>query len=97
MVVGTFTGSGTEGPGGTFIITLDAVTTGGNGRFAEDTGESTITGKSTPNGAITSSFTGTYCGFINAVPEPSSSALILAGIRLLPLMRKRLAWGRQAA
>jgi len=87
---GAFFGVGTVTATGSDITLLDLFT-GGTGIFAGDTGEVTVTGTSTTTGA----FTGTYTGFITT-PEPSSLALMLAGIGLLPLMRKRLAPGRQA-
>jgi hypothetical protein len=86
-VFGTFSGMGTTTAGGT--STLVDLFTGGTGKFAGLTGEVTVTGTSTTAGV----FTGTYTGFITT-PEPSSLALMLAGIALLPLMRKRLARGR---
>lgn len=84
---GTFTGNGFFIGIGSETITVDLIT-GGTGIFLGDTGESTVIGTTDLAGA----FTGTYTGFINA-PEPSSLALMLAGIGLLPLMRKRLARG----
>jgi hypothetical protein len=87
---GTLSGMGTVTATGSDNTTLDLIT-GGTGIFAGDTGEITVTGTGTTTGA----FTGTYTGFITT-PEPSSLALMLAGIGLLPLMRKRLARGRQA-
>jgi hypothetical protein len=88
---GTFTGSGTATGADTSSITEDVVTTGGTGIFAGVTGEVTLTGTDTQTGPTTTSFTGSY-----TAPEPSSLALMLAGIGLLPLMRKRLARGRVA-
>jgi hypothetical protein len=87
---GTFSGMGTVTATGSDITLLDMIT-GGTGTRTGDTGEITVTGTSTTAGA----FTGTYTGFITT-PEPSSLALMLAGIGLLPLMRKRLARGQQA-
>jgi hypothetical protein len=92
-VFGTFTENGTV-TGNTSTINVHSVTTGGTGMFLGDTGESIVTGTNTTTSSPM--FTGTYTGFINTVPEPSSLALMLAGIGLLPLMRKRLARGRQA-
>jgi len=91
-VFGTFTESGTVS-GDTTAVTIDTVTTGGTGVFAGDTGEGIVTGTNTSTN--TPMFNGTYTGFITT-PEPSSLALMLAGIGLLPLMRKRLARGQQA-
>lgn len=88
---GTFSGMGTVTATGSDITLLDLVT-GGTGIFAGETGEITVTGTSTTAGA----FTGTYTGFITT-PEPSSLALMLAGIGLLPLMRKRRASGLRPA
>ena len=93
---GTFTGSGTATGADTSTITEDGLTTGGTGIFAGITGKFTVTGTATQTGPTTNSFTGTYTGSITT-PEPSSLALMLAGIGLLPLMRKRLTRGRQAA
>ena len=95
-VFGTFTGNGTVTvtvTGATTSIVLNTVQTGGTGIFAGDTGESTVIGTSTSSN--NPMFTGTYTGFITT-PEPSSLTLMLAGIGLLPFMRKRLAPGRQA-
>jgi hypothetical protein len=92
---GTFTSSGTEVGGGVADVTTIAVFTGGTGIFAGVTGgEGTITSTSTATGPLTASVTGTSTGFITT-PEPSSLALLLAGIGLLPVMRKRIAHGRQ--
>jgi hypothetical protein len=92
-VFGTFTGTGTVTTATTSTITLDTVTTGGTGMFTGDTGEGIVMGTTiTTNSPM---FSGTYSGFITT-PEPSSLALMLAGIGLLPLMRKRLARGQQA-
>ena len=91
-VFGTFTENGTA-TGATSTITIDTVTTGGTGIFAGANGESTVMGTNTSTN--TPMFTGTYTGFFT-IPEPSSLALMLAGIGLLPLMRKRLGRGRQA-
>jgi hypothetical protein len=91
-VFGTFTENGTV-TGVTSTVTLDTVTTGGTGIFAGETGESTVMGTNTSTN--NPMFTGTYTGFFTT-PEPSSLALMLAGIGLLPLMRKHLARGRQA-
>ena len=88
-VFGTFTENGTVTGATTSTITIDSVTTGGTGMFLGDTGESIVMGTNTTSSSPM--FTGTYTGFINTVPEPSSLALMLAGIGLLPLMRKRLA------
>jgi hypothetical protein len=93
-VFGTFTENGTVTGATTSTITLHSVTTGGTGMFLGDTGESIVIGTNTTTSSPM--FTGTYTGFINTVPEPSSLALMLGGIGLLPLMRKRLARGRQA-
>jgi len=90
---GTFTGNGTL-TGSTSTSTANVVITGGTGIFAGDTGQSTNTGTCTGTG-LTCSFTGTYTGSITT-PEPSSLALMLAGIGFLPLIRNRLARGRQA-
>lgn len=89
---GTFSTMGTVTATGSNATALDLFT-GGTGIFAGDTGEVTVTGTGT--GTTTSAFTGTYAGFITT-PEPSSLALMLAGIGLVPLMRKQLARGRQA-
>jgi hypothetical protein len=94
---GTFTESGTVTGTNTSTETIHAVITGGTGMFAGDTGVSTNTGKSTATSPTTALFSGSYTSSIRTVPEPSSLALMLAGIGLLPLMRKRLAWGRQTA
>jgi hypothetical protein len=94
-VFGTFIGTGTVTGATTTTVTLDTLTTGGTGIFAGDTGESIVTGTNTSTNMPM--FKGTYAGFINTVPEPSSLALVLAGIGLLPLMRRRLARGREAA
>ena len=88
-VFGTFSGMGSTATGG--VITLFNLITGGTGAFAGETGETTVTGTTTSTGV----FSGTYTGFVTT-PEPSSLALMLAGIGLLPLMRKRLARGGQA-
>ena len=93
-VFGTFTEKGTVTGATTSTITLGSVTTGGTGMFLGVTGESIVIGTNTSTN--TPMFTGTYIGFITT-PEPSSLALMLAGIGLLPLMRKRLVRGRQAA
>jgi hypothetical protein len=85
-VFGTFTETGTVTGATTSTITLDTVNTGGTGIFAGDTGESVVIG--TNDTTKSPMFTGTYTGFITT-PEPSSLALMLAGIGLLPLMRKR--------
>ena len=92
-VFGTFTENETVTGATTSTIALDSVTTGGTGMFLGVTGESIVIGTNTSTN--TPMFTGTYTGFITT-PEPSSLALMLAGIGLLPLMRKRLARGRQA-
>jgi hypothetical protein len=93
---GTFSNSGTEIGGGVADVTDVVVFTGGTGIFADVTGgEATVTGTSTGTG-LTSSFTGTSTGFITT-PEPSSQALLVAGIGLLLVMRKRIAHGRQPA
>ena len=84
---GIFTGNGFFIGIGSETVTVDLIT-GGTGIFLGDTGEVTVTGTTNAAGA----FTGTYIGFIKT-PEPSSLALMLAGIGLLPLMRKRLARG----
>jgi hypothetical protein len=94
-IFGTYTGSGTEIGGGVADVTTDAVITGGTGIFAGDTGESTITSTSTGTG-LTASVSGTFTTFVTS-PEPSSLALLLAGIGLLPVMRKRIAHSRQPA
>jgi len=88
---GTFSETGTLTATGSVDIALDTII-GGTGAFAGDTGEVTTTGTSTRTSPTTSTFTGTYTGFITT-PEPSSLALMLTGIGLLPLMRKRLARG----
>ena len=88
-VFGTFTENGTVTGATTSTITLDSVTTGGTGMFQGDTGESFVMGTNTTTNSPM--FIGTYTGFINTVPEPSSLALMLAGIGFLPLMRKRWA------
>jgi len=93
-VFGTFTENGTVTGATTSTITLDSVTTGGTGMFLGNTGESFVIGTNTTTSSPM--FTGTYTGFVNTVPEPSSLALMLAGIGLLPLVRNRLARGRQA-
>ena len=85
---GTFSGMGSTTATGSESTTVD-IFTGGTGAFAGDTGEATVTGTGTPTGTFTSAFSGTYTGFITT-PEPSSLVLILAGIGLLPSMRKRL-------
>ena len=82
---GTFTGNGVFIGIGSETVTVDLIT-GGTGIFLGDTGEITVTGTTNAVGA----FTGTYTGFIKT-PEPSSLALMFAGIGLLPLMRRRLA------
>ena len=87
---GTLSGTGNVTATGSDTTTLDLFT-GGTGIFAGATGEVTVTGTSTTTGA----FTGTYTGFVTT-PEPSSLALMLAGIGLLPLMPKRLTQGRRA-
>ncbi|HEV8074809.1 MAG TPA: PEP-CTERM sorting domain-containing protein [Candidatus Acidoferrum sp.] len=92
-VFGTFTETGTATGATTSTSTLDTMITGGTGMFAGETGESIVIG--TNDTTKSPMFTGTYTGFITT-PEPSSLALMLAGIGLLPLMRKRLAQGRQA-
>jgi len=84
---GSFTGNGFFIGIGSETVTVDLIT-GGTGIFLGDTGEVTVTGTTNAAGA----FKGTYVGFIKT-PEPSSLALMLAGIGLLPLMRKRLARG----
>ena len=84
---GTFTGNGTVTGADTSTITFDTIT-GGTGAFAGDTGKITVIGTNTPGD--TPPFSGTYTGFIVTAPEPSSLALMLAGIGLLPLMRKRI-------
>jgi PEP-CTERM motif len=94
---GTFTESGTVTGTNTSTETIHAVITGGTGMFAGDTGQSTNTGTSRVTSPTTALFTGSYTSSIMTVPEPSSLALMLAGIGLLPLMRKRLARGRQTA
>jgi hypothetical protein len=93
---GTFSESGSVTGANTATITIDTVITNGTGIFAGDTGGTTVTGTSTATGATTSSFTGSYTGSITTVPEPSSLALLLAGIGFLPLIRIRLARGQQA-
>lgn len=90
-VFGTFTENGTLTGATTSTITIDTVITGGTGIFLGDTGESTVLGTNTSTN--TPMFSGTYTGFITT-PEPSSLALMLAGIGFLPLMRQRLARGR---
>ena len=92
-VFGTFNETGTLTGATTSIITINTVSTGGTGIFAGETGESTVMGTNTSTN--TPMFSGTYTGFFTT-PEPSSLALMLSGIGLLPLMRKRLARGRQA-
>ena len=92
-VFGTFTENGTVTGATTSTITIFTATIGGTGIFAGDTGESTVMGTNTTTSSPM--FTGTYTGFITT-PEPSSLVLMLAGIGLLPLMRNRLAQGRQA-
>jgi hypothetical protein len=83
---GTFSESGTTASdGSSSTVTLTTVT-GGTGAFAGDTGASTTIGTNTPTDMPP--FSGTYTGFITT-PEPSSLVLMLAGIGLLPLMRKR--------
>lgn len=92
---GTFTGSGTEVGGGVTDVTNIALFTGGTGIFADVTGgQGTTIGTSTATGLLTASFTGTSTGFVIS-PEPESLGLLIAGIGLLPLMRKRFARGRQ--
>jgi hypothetical protein len=86
-VFGTFSGSGTLTGVDTSTITVDTVT-GGTGAFAGDTGKITVIGTNTPTD--TPPFSGTYTGFIVTAPEPSSVALMLAGIGLLLVMRKRI-------
>jgi hypothetical protein len=81
---GTFTGSGSLG-----AFTNVTVITGGTGIFAGDTGEFTVIGTSTEPSRTTISSTSSYKGFIKT-PEPSSLALILAGIGLPLVMRKRI-------
>jgi hypothetical protein len=91
---GTSSGNGTQ-TGNTSTGTTNVVITGGTGIFAGDTGQSTLTGTCTGTGPTTCSFTGTYTGSITT-PEPSSLALMLAAIGFVPLIRNRLARGRQA-
>ena len=91
---GTLTGNGTE-TGSTSITTFNDVITGGTGIFAGDTGQITGTSTCTSTSPGTSSCTSTSTGSITT-PEPSSLALMLAGTGILPLIRKRLARGRQA-
>ena len=92
-VFGTFTETGTVTGTTTSTITIDTVSTGGTGIFAGETGASTVIGTNTSTN--NPMFVGRYTGFFTT-PEPSSLALTLAGTGLLPLMRKRLARGRQA-
>ena len=93
-VFGTFTANGTVTGATTSTSTLDTVITGGTGIFAGDTGEGTVIGTNTTTNSPM--FVGTYTGFIT-IPEPSSLALMLPGIGLLLVMRKRLGSGVQQA
>ena len=86
---GTFAGIGT-------LTTFTDVTviTGGTGIFAGDTGQFIVIGTSTQTSPTTTSSTSAYTGFVKT-PEPRSLALMLAGIGLLLVMRKRIAPGIQ--
>jgi hypothetical protein len=91
--IGTFSQSGTVTGTDSSSITLDAVITGGTGIFLGDTGKSTVTGISTQTSPTTASFTGSYITEITTAPEPSSMALLFAGMGFLLVMRKRTAPG----
>jgi len=87
-VFGTSSGFGFVTPTGATVSVTFNLITGGTGIFAGDTGETTVTGTGMPTGPTTSSFTGDYTGFVRTMPEPSSLALLLAGIGLLLVVRK---------
>jgi hypothetical protein len=87
---GIFTGNGTVTGADSSTIIFDTVT-GGTGAFAGDTGKITVIGTNTPSDAPP--FSGTYTGFIVTAPEPSSVALLLAGIGLLFVLPKRIGHG----
>ena len=87
---GTFTGSGTLTGADTSSLTFDTIT-GGTGAFVGDSGKITVVGTNTPSD--TPPFSGTYTGFIVTAPEPSSVALMLLGVGLVFLTRKRIGQG----
>jgi hypothetical protein len=84
---GTFTSKGNITGVDTSTITFDTVM-GGTGAFAGDTGKITVIGTNTPSD--TPPFNGNYTGFIVTAPEPSSVALMLLGVGLAFVLRKRI-------
>jgi hypothetical protein len=83
---GTFSGNGTSFLGASDTTVVD-IFTGGTGVFANlISGQVTATGMTTAGGM----FTGTYAGTIVTAPEPGSMGLLIAGIGILLVMRKRI-------
>jgi hypothetical protein len=83
---GTFSGNGVSSLGSSQSTVIDLFT-GGTGAFADIvSGQVTAIGM-TPAGGM---FTGTYSGTIMTAPEPGSLAMLIAGIGILLVMRKRI-------
>ena len=86
---GTTTGSGIADGHGGATFTADFVITGGTGIFTNAVGEATVTGTITRTSPTTDTVDASYRGSFTVVPEPSTVALLVAGIAGLGLGWRR--------
>jgi hypothetical protein len=88
---GTSSGTGTANGNGTASLLLNLVVTGGTFAFERFTGNATITGMITLTSPTTGATGGTYAGTLRDtdIPEPSTLAIVGAGIMGLGALRRR--------